>query len=469
MATALGLKDFLNHDTRGGGDAQFLKNWKKRPNKTLDLWLHTQAPIYSVYRHPWPRVREIERDGRKSLEVWSGKFNSLEAEETLNNQYKRDPNGARIFTPEACPMSLMLEAVYQAWLADEVAWTEPLFRFEGDDPNKNKTLHVAPMIGVLDKVWDDLDDDERAAALALGVPSPKDAWMQKMTAKCHYIFAIVDNDDTGNGIQITTETTLVGEKTRKVVNDAIVSDGEIKGDPTVTPYAIRWVHKPSEKAFGDKYDAIALRAVELRPEVRKLIVETDAPDLDHLVQPGDIQELRASMEAHYIGPEGLLDFDAIFSVAESRYGIEAEPKSERVPPVGADTQPDAVSEPADADDVDEPEMSIEAQAAAAKAAGVAGPLSGPARYEVEGTKGEGDDTRYFAADSCELFACDECEEIVRDDETKCVHCGHQYGEPEPVAPVQPKPAPKPRAKKRATKKAAAKTKAQASGADKLDF
>ena len=467
----MGLDDFLGHSTRGGG-TKYLSGWKKRATPEVDVWLHTQAPIMAVYTHPWPKIVEREKDGKKTREVWSGSFVSWETEDLLKGQYKRDPNGYREEPPVICPMSIMLEFIRQAVDDNKIPWTEPLFKFVGDDPTKAKVLHAGVMYNGAKRIWEDLSSHQQQAALAIGVPPPSKAWMGNMMAKCQYVFAIVDNSDLSAGCQVATETSLVGDKMKKCIRDAMTALGDSKGNPMLSPYAFRWQHRPREQQFQDKYNVIKMDQLQLTDEVARLIGLGEdakaAPDIERQGERGDVQMLRASIEAHYIGPQGLLDFDVIFAAAEKEAGLEETGEE------AGDVADDIID--AQPGEVVPSVMSVTSNnqtggvtageiVQAPPAAAPAEPVPTVDPYACTKTTGTGDDEKYFAHDGVELFACDECEKIVRDNEPTCRHCGFAFEVPEAVAaPEPPPPAPKPRGRGRATTKAAAPAAPTASAA-----
>lgn len=437
-----------------------MKNWKRRSPPVFTFWLHTRSPIFWVWQHPWPKLVTREKDGQKSVEVWSGTFNSWEPEDVLRAQYRRNPNGEREKTPTICPMSLLLEEIDRLIHDGKLDWKEALFRFQGDDPNKAKTLHAGSMINMVNKVWDKLSDAEKGAASKIGL-SPKEAWKGNMMAKCNYVFAVVDNDDPDKGVQVTIETTLVGEKTRKAIGALQVSLGDDKGNPMITPYAIQWSHHPNATQFQDKYEAVAIQKIGLTDRIRELIVEKDPPSLDHIVSRGDIVNLRASMESAYIGPEGLFDWDALFAAAEKEGGVEFEAGP---PPVDADGK-------AYPKELDLDSGSVKDKAPQSKDVGTvhvdeAGePVAAPDPYKVASTKKSPDgDTLYFAFDGVELFACDneQCDAIVRATDASCPKCGYKFEEQEAESAPEPKPTPM-------SKRTSAPERAKAAGKDKLDF
>lgn len=473
-AVGHGLDDFLGHSNRAGGSASFLGNWKKNNPPEVRIVLHTQAPIISVWQHPWPKIVTRERDGREVREVWSGNFNSWEVEDVLQRQYLRDrDSGERQYPPTVCPMSILLEEIERMMREGELDWDQELFRFEGDDSSKGKVLFAACMTNKIKKVWEGLTDNEKRDARKRGIPGPADAWMTSMMAKCQYVFTVVDFDNPKDGIQIAKETTLVGDKTKKAIRDRRTSEGEDEGNPLINPYVIQWEYDKDAKKFDEKYEAIIIAKLAIPDDVMELIREKEAPELDRFVAPGDVEALRASMEDSYSGPPDLFDWDFIFAKAEALAGIDSEESADDVAgDIAGDTEgedqaadktaakakPKAKPEP---DPDPEPESQGEL------------PLPDAPDYLIAKREKDGS---VFAADGCELFSCEDCGTIMRDGEDKCRKCGADYSEDEAPADEPPPPPPKSKSKA-AKKKAAAKGKgkgsatarAKASGKDDVDF
>ncbi len=324
----MSVDEFLGHSTRGGGSLDFLENWKKqRTPPQIDTFLHPGARIIAVWQHPWPRMVEKEDDdGNKTVEVWSGSFNSHEPEKINKQQYKREPRGTgpRVVEPTICPMSLMIEAIHEAVREGDIDWCDEVFRFEGTDPDKAKVLHAGGLYNAFGSKAVDKSKKLQAEMKAAGI-SRKFAWQENMMAKCNYIFVIVDVDNPALGAQVTTETTLLGDKVKGVIGDKIISmkckadPMGREGNPAVNPYCIRWVHNPSKDVeFSLKYKAIIMEKIEVDDEIQA-VFDADAPDISHLAKKGNLKKLRDSMEAAYVGPESVLDFDKIFEAAEAQY------------------------------------------------------------------------------------------------------------------------------------------------------
>lgn len=314
MSTAMGIQDFLGHQTRGAGGAKFLKSWRGRQPPEIDIWLHTKAPIYSVWQHTWPKIQVIERDGRKTREVWGGTFVSWEDEEVNRGQRNRQSDGSRVIPAVICPMARLIDRIYMAIETGELKWTTALFEFKGDDPTKNRTLHAGGIVGMFGQ--NDLDDAARRELRKAGIKQ-SEAWKENCMSKCNYIFTVVEQGRAEDGIQLTTETTLLGDKMKELIAAQQESEGDDAGNPLRHPYAIRWKHLPNEKEFHKRYTATRINKHKLSKEIRALIIDTNPPDATPMYKRGSAAELRLSVETHYCGPEGLLDLDDIFGAAEA--------------------------------------------------------------------------------------------------------------------------------------------------------
>ncbi len=462
------LDSFLGHEASGGGGAAFLENWKKRTPPVVKVVLHTKAPPISVYQHRWPKIVTREVDGNEVQMVYNNDFNSWELENVLQNQYQRDDDGERKYPPQICPMSIMLEEVERLMREGELSWDELLFTFKGDDKDYDKYLFAGAITNKTKKIWDDkkTTDEMKRKARKKGFPGPADAWMTNMMAKCQYVFTVVDYDDVEAGIQIAKETTLVGDKTKKVIRDRRTSEGDDKGNPMLNPYVLQFTHRKNEKQFQDKYDVVAIAKLEITDEIKELIIEKEPPNLDRYTAPGDIVALRASMEDNYCGPEGLLDFDFIFAKAEAHLGIKDGPDESDVPAgQEAGDEPDEPGETTDeesTEDVDAPDEQGEL------------PLDEEDKVDriISKRKGKGADQECFNAAGERLFGCEKCEAIMLESEDVCHNCGEDYGEsdPEPEPEPEPEPAPPPRRTRSAKGgKGTASSRAAAAGKDGVGF
>lgn len=308
--TTMNLDEFLGHTSTARGGGKIL-NWKKRNPAQIDTWLHTRSSIIALWRHGWPRIVEIDRDGEQTREVWGGNFNCWESEDVLKRQYKRTDNDDRLAPPQVCPICLLLEYVRGQVRAGKLSWVEPVFRFEGDDPEAAQVLTAG---GLYNAFGGDLSRQEVADLRRAGIRRDE-AWKQSCMAKCSYVFSIVDQTEPEKGVQTAIETTALGDAVKRVIRDQIDALGANEGHPLKHPYAIRWQYKPNEVEFSKKYHALAMPKVVLAPEIRELIFDSPAPDIGAIVGRGNVASLRAVMESHALID---LPFDRLFAAAEAQ-------------------------------------------------------------------------------------------------------------------------------------------------------
>jgi hypothetical protein len=307
----------------------------------IDTWLHTKSGIVALWRHGWPRVVEIERDGVKNTEVWSGNFNCWEPEDVLRRQHKRNEDGSRIIPPKVCPMCILIEHIRDEVRAGRIGWLDPVFAFKGEDEKTSITLTAA---GMYNGFGGELSRQDVADMRRAGIQRTE-AWKQNTMPKCSYVFSVLDNGAPEAGVMPAIETTALGDAVKRVIRDMIESLGETEGHPLRTPYAIRWMYQPEEAEFNKKYRALAMPRLAYTDEIRALIEESPAPDISNLIGRGDIATLRASMEEHALIK---LPFDRIFAAAEAEGGGQRSAAAPKAPP-SAPRAPEVHTEPAKAE------------------------------------------------------------------------------------------------------------------------
>lgn len=399
--STMSLDEFLGHKSseRGGGK---ILNWRKRKPPAITTWLHTKANLVALWRHGWPRMVEIERDGVKQVEVWGGNFNCWEHEDVLRKQYKRS-DGARVAPPQVCPICLLAEHLRTEVEAGRMAWTQPVFAFEGDVPDQTTTLTAA---GIYNGFSGDLTRDEVADLRRAGIRRDE-AWKQNAMAKCSYVFSIADNDAPDAGVQICIETTALGDAVKRVIRDQMDALGETEGHPLRTPYAIKWEYHPDEVEFSRKYRALAMPRAVLTPEIRALIVDAPPPDIQPIIGKGNVAALRTTMETHALIE---LPFDKLFAAAEAQGQAPVE-QAPRPAPAQRQARP---------------------QEAAPEQAPTPAPRRRAAPRKAEPVMPE------YPAGTV-LIPCDSCGAKMADTDDACWKCGAKYeldGAPKP-APAPP--------------------------------
>ncbi len=303
------LDEFLNHSTRGGGGG-FLSGWKKEGS--IVVFLHPQLWSAPFWNHGVPRVAELtdKETKDKRLVVMTDRWGCHESEALLKRQNFREKDGSREYPPQLCPVCKLIEAVREAYQSGAVEWTAPLFKWESD--NEDDTLEL--LAGGIDNSFSakELSREQLRELRAAGV-NRSDSWKQNLKAKLNYLFCVVAEDDVESGVQKAFESKGLGEKLKKAIKDEIRKRKD-RGNPVLNPYPFEWTYDDS-KSFDDKYDVLARSDDSPSAEILALL-QGEPPNIERDVSAGNCFNLRAELEAHYVGPEGAIDFDEIFAAAE---------------------------------------------------------------------------------------------------------------------------------------------------------
>ena len=302
------VDDFLKHRSRDRA-SDLIVRWKD--DGQVQLWLATRAPIFSVWRHPWFRIVESEKEGRKERIVIPSPWGCHDSEDTAKKQYKRRPDGTRIAAPE-CPFDKLAEALKAEVDAGRLSWVEPIIKFEGDDRSKAVIIRPGDFWGAFSAK--DLSDDEIASLRRAGV-NRKEAWKSALPAKCSYVFVAAVDDDLASGLKLFVEGEAVGRKMQKAIRDEMDRQGtKDAGNPFKNPYMFRWSFD-DKRDFADKYD-IKVIGKRLSDEILA-VIQSEPPDTSDVTAAGDADELRASIEKHALYSMGPL-LDRVFGASESR-------------------------------------------------------------------------------------------------------------------------------------------------------
>jgi hypothetical protein len=390
------IDSFLNHKTsdRSGG---FLSKWRKKDQTSkIDTWLHRKRVPVALWQHNLPRlfVKADKDTGENVTLVWGGQYNCLETEKVLKKQHHRNDDGSREVEPERCPVCKLIEVVRDMVDNNEIDWTKVIFRFQGD--KDIKVIHAGGIYGGFNAEKDELTLEDKKKLSNAGI-SLKDSWQENVYAKCNYVFCVVDNANISNGVQIATETSLLGDKVKEVMNDAIESLGVEEGNPFINPYCIQWEHRPSEQEFQKKYKARRMEKYPLTPEI-DAVISSEPPDLTQVLKPFNVKTMRAFLERHCTIPN--MPWDEIF---EGVKDLKEEDTAGEFPP--ADVKSGEDDAPAE-------DMC---------------PLCG--KTEEEG---------------CPHVACNKCDAPMLESDPTCKACGHVYR----VEPPTPPPAMKKGGRKR---------------------
>ena len=396
---AQSMEEFLSHKStdRGGG---FLGNWKKKGK--FRLFLHTRILPQPLWQHAFPRIAVKEDDDGEAVKhVWTGKYACCEPESVLKKQYKRDDeSGLRLLPPQKCGACKLLDWLWHAVDEGKINWTDIVFDFDGDFPDEHKQLHAAGLFSGFPKDKKELTKDEVVELRKANVALNK-VWDENAMGKLSYVFCLVNADSPEDGLQIATETSLLGDKVKDVIADAIASLGPDKGNPMKNPFCIEWEYLKDEVKFDSKYKARRLETVQPSDKVLE-IIRGDKPDLTGILAPFEPNTLRSILERHCTLPKGLVPWDDLFG----KPGKNAEEGESR-------------------------------QVARA-----------PARAGAPTSQPVSDDDADHGDDDSDEIQCERCEKSMGiegvDDLSKCKHCGQRYdeagnmvGEPDPPKPAEP--------------------------------
>lgn len=384
------LDEFLGHTTNAPKSA-YLSGWRKRPppagktKPSVRVILHQHVGFEVLWRHQWKRMFEI--DGK--MDVNFANLVCHEEERVIKAQHRRLDDDTRSLPPQKCGMCKMIEWVRQRINDEEMAITEPLFRYVSDvDPSHNATLRAGGITGLFG--GDKLTDDEKLEMRKHGI-FKKDAFKEKALAQANYAFVVVEYDAPAEGVQIAVESALLGDKMKTAIFDRISSLGREEGDPLVNPVVFEWEYDPADGIeFQKKYAARVIQKLALTDQM-KMLIDGEAPteQLERLRRKFNPLQLRAELEEHALVKLPWDEFFGPVEASEESAG-EAEEGDERI---GVDAEIGEVSS-----------------------------SSQPQSIPVDA----GED---------EIVACDSCSKDILITDKKCKHCGHVYeAEPAPVPP-----------------------------------
>lgn len=397
MARELSTVDeFLNHRAteRSYG---YLKNWKDNNPPEINVFLHVRRMPVVLWQHSFPKafVRENKETKRSERVVWGSQYNCREDEDVLKRQYHRNDDGTRKFPSLKCPMCRLIEHVRDLVEEGHMNWLTPIFRFESDE--SVTMIHAGGIFGMFK---DDLEDEDRKAALAAGIKF-KEAWKETAYSKCMYVFCVVDVNNVQEGVQVATVTNLLGDKVKEVINDQKKSLGMEAGNPWLTPYCIQWEYLKHEAEFQKKYKARRMDTIRLTEPIKKLIL-SDPPDISAVIAPFNLVTMRAYLEHHALVK---LDWDYIFKVPklkDDESGNTTDPVAEL-------------------------------------------PGATPVTIPTDVADGDCSECHKTEAQGCPHVACDKCGQPIMPTDAKCKHCGHVY-----IIEAPPPPPPPPTGRRRRT-------------------
>jgi len=417
---SMGIDEFLDHKGAGSGGRGFLGNWKEEGR--LDVWLHPAGRFAALWSHRWLRLVKDRESELLILRGW--RWKCMEKESILKKQKYREDDDSREFPPVVCPDCLLIE-----WMRIEVnegrlAWTDEVFRFTPEDESQEEVvLHAGGMTGQIGEAFkkktitrDDKVELRRAAIRG------DEVYKEEMAARLQYVFTVVKHDEPDEGCVIAIESQTIGDKTKKVIRDRQEDDGKEKGNPLKNPYGFRWVYD-ANKEFSAKYDVKPMLSLTVSDGIQAAFDEAP-PDIADIIAPGNVAEMRLSMESSWCGPKGVTPpWDEIFGPAEE--AVKGTPEAEAASDFNY-----GANEAADDDD-------------------------------------QGDDDQGDAEgdDDDDLYACEVCKKGSADP-NKCEHCGAEYDEDgklvkDPREKEKEKPKPRGRSRRQASKSSKAEDKPEA--------
>lgn len=422
----MGLKGFLNNNpSSGGGRRGSFLSWKDKGS--VVVWLHTASDIHFAYVHQFMFEDEFEdkETGKMRPTLRFPRFVSPEPLEVLQKQFFRDRATGRLeHMPSIDPFLLLREWIRAGVQGGSLAPETVVF--EWHDPKNSKLIQ-----------W-------RAGDLSGLEKRGKMQWNHSLDAKLQYTMLVVDDSNTGAGIQIAQETQAIGDKLREEIRRQIESRGEEAGDPTTEPYAFKWKFDEGEKNPNNMYSVFRYDKAVCTDEVWKLIAETEAQDLRRLTTPqdGDMAKIRAGFEqAQRID----LPIAAIFSedererraVAEGRTGGTMSRSA-----TGTSRTGGAPSVPASTGGARRPGASQPAQGAEERRAGGSpAPSSSTPSVAPQTRRRRVEEPKPPPPPVEETIPCDDCGAPMSPKASTCAKCGATYDVEEDAGAPPPKPMP----------------------------
>lgn len=420
------LDEFLGHTTNAPKSA-YLSRWRKRPppagktKPSVRVILHQHVGFEVLWRHQWKRMFEI--DGK--MDVNFANLVCHEEERVIKAQHRRLDDDSRSLPPQKCGMCKMIEWVRQRINDEEMAITEPLFRYVSDvNPSHNATLRAGGITGLFG--GDKLTDDEQLEMRKHGI-FKKEAFKEKALAQANYAFVVVEYDAPAEGVQIAVESALLGDKMKTAIFDRISSLGREEGDPLVNPVVFEWEYDPADGIeFQKKYAAGVIQKLALTDQM-KMLIDGEAPteQLERLRRKFNPLQLRAELEEHALVKLPWDEFFGPVAAGESEGNDEAEEAEER----------------------------------RAFEAGLPDREVGEVSSHHPSPSSDGAVAIPADAGEDEIVACDSCGKDILITDKKCKHCGHVYE-------AEPMPVPTPEPPKRLTRSELAAQKSAAAAAER---
>lgn len=290
------IDDFLKYKSNeGGGGQKRLKDWKKDGQFTF--WFHTACMPARVWLHKIPElvVRTDRETNVQKKNVWGRQHVCHEEETVLKKQKFTTSEKRREHPPKRCGVCRVTDGLRNMIVDGRIQDTQIVFKWTGSDkPEENVAIHAGCAVNWWKR--DGLDDETKARLAAAGIYMSK-AWMENMMAGLNFIFAVVNNGNPGDGVQVAVQNQLVGEKVKNLINDELASKPGDLGNPFTHPYAIQLVYSETEKKIDDKYRARRIDKYALTPDIEALI-RGPKPDLSKFTTPFNPATVRAQLEEH---------------------------------------------------------------------------------------------------------------------------------------------------------------------------
>jgi hypothetical protein len=355
---------------RGSRRASFFRSWKTQGY--ANVWLHPKTKPQVLWAHMFPRVikKVDESKGINSKNIYSMRWNCAENSHDLMHG----------MSPKVCPICRYAEYIRDQVVRGQLNWLEPVIRV----PGENTVFEIAAG-GVYGEFNSRNLTDAQKTEMRRARISQQDAWRQNVQVKMNYMFYLVDNDAVYSGLQIATESSLIGECVQKAMNDWEDQFGSEKGDITRYPQCMRWeVDKDASSVF-QRYSAKIMPKIEYTPEIQELLA-SEPIDLGMFAKPADPMEFRMMLEQYSLIE---LPYDELFA-----------------PPKGFNRQ-------------------ISRQTPSA-------PLATKQETSVKSLSTSTEvTTNAKVLKSEEFVVCDQCNSEMYSTDMVCKECGAQYGEPTP--------------------------------------
>lgn len=384
---------------RGGKPSIFIEPWRKKG--AANIWLHPKTKFAKCGHHKWFRIVSFtkKRTQEEVSFIRFERFNCHEPADFVSISKDRDDELRREHRAQICPFCKMLEWVEDRVLSGELSPDAEVFRFDDGDPEHLQVLHAAGISGLITN--DDFPEKFKKICKRSKVLQ-RDPWSENCSLKMSHAFQVVDDNDP-------TEVKWAFEPPDLFFNlkDAIAKEkkrnGDDDGDPMKNPYALLWEfdEDKAKKNYGKGASVVPQPKRKMTSKVRRLLEGPKRTDQGEVIGPGNLLELRASMEnAAQID----MPFDEFFKAAKKAGLMEGQASSK------------TSSKKRDAKD-DEPESDPKPKTSSKPAPVQA--KGKPKEEEPEEDEDDDDDPEF-------VNTCDFCGEQIGEDDIECGSCGSSF-------------------------------------------